>query len=192
MAGDGNHVTTALGAQPETFEDDGLRPEGEAIVRRRLSHNELEMARQYSETSARISAAIEVKDKKAGPADLKAELEMWEHKVTVAELCKKLDTDPASGLTSSDAAARLERDGPNMLSPPKVTPWWIKLGAQFLNFFSLLLQAASILCFVGYALAPEVGFLSSEACLGALLLVSRLVSTRRKNLTDTRHLPYFS
>lgn len=125
----------------------------------KLSHNELEMARQYSETSARLSEAIErkKKGKKADTKteDLKKELEMWEHKVTVEELASKLNTDINNGLSDSEAKARLERDGPNMLSPPKVTPWWIKLGLQFLNFFALLLQIASILCFIGYGLDRE-------------------------------------
>lgn len=148
---------------------DGM-PTGAAVgaggAKRRLSPNELEMARQYSETSARVSAALERdaagkpitggkgKDK-ASPEDLKKELEMWEHKVTVEELCKRLSTDQHVGLTTADAQARLARDGPNMLSPPKVTPWYIKLAKQFLNFFALLLQVAAVLCFIGYALEPE-------------------------------------
>eukprot|EP00177_Eucheuma_denticulatum_P003015 GFKZ01005420.1.p1 GENE.GFKZ01005420.1~~GFKZ01005420.1.p1 ORF type:complete len:1174 (+),score=236.55 GFKZ01005420.1:425-3946(+) len=123
------------------------------------THNELEMARQYSETSARLSQAIErrKKGKKDDDKteDLKKELEMWEHKVTVQELASKLKTDPEKGLTEAEAKIRLERDGPNALSPPKVTPWWIKLGMQFLNFFALLLQIASILCFIGYGLDQE-------------------------------------
>ncbi|PXF41383.1 Sodium/potassium-transporting ATPase subunit alpha-3 [Gracilariopsis chorda] len=126
---------------------------------RRLSHNELEMARQYSETSARISEIIERrnagKKETKGQDDLKKELEMWEHKVSVSELCSKLHTDPEKGISEAEAKIRLERDGPNMLSPPKVTPWYVKLLWQFLNFFALLLQVASILCFVGYGLDRE-------------------------------------
>ncbi|KAI0565143.1 Na+-ATPase [Gracilaria domingensis] len=127
---------------------------------RRLSHNELEMARQYSETSARISEIIErkkagKKDKADKQEELKKELEMWEHKVTVQELSTKLQTDPEKGLTENEAKVRLERDGPNQLSPPKVTPWYIKLLSQFVNFFAILLQVASILCFVGYGLDNE-------------------------------------
>lgn len=142
--------------------DADIQPSG-GDAPRRPGTNELQMARQYSETSARISAALDRKERgKAGKGkgadaqeDLKKELEMWEHKVTVDELSKRLGTDPDSGLSSEEAKIRLERDGLNMLSPPKVTPWWIKLGAQFLNFFALLLQFASILCFVGYGLQPE-------------------------------------
>lgn len=125
---------------------------------RNLSHNELEMARQYSETSARISETIDrqKRGKKAtGADDLKKELEMWEHKCSVNELASKLQTHPENGLTSSEAKIRLERDGPNMLSPPKVTPWWVKLLKQFINFFAVLLQVAAVLCFIGYGLDPE-------------------------------------
>lgn len=122
--------------------------------------NQLTMARQYSETSARLSATIERRNKGKKTEgdkteDLKKELEMWEHKVSVEELCSKLKTDAEAGITESEAKIRLERDGPNLLSPPKVTPWWVKLGMQFLNFFALLLQFASILCFVGYGLDRE-------------------------------------
>ena len=125
---------------------------------RKLSHNELEMARQFSETSARVSQAIE-RQKKGKDVDktedLKKELEMWEHRVSVDELCSKLKTDAQNGLSDAEAKIRYDRDGPNMLSPPKVTPWWIKLGLQFLNFFALLLQIASILCFIAYALDKD-------------------------------------
>eukprot|EP00182_Erythrolobus_australicus_P007081 CAMPEP_0185830146 /NCGR_PEP_ID=MMETSP1353-20130828/652_1 /TAXON_ID=1077150 /ORGANISM="Erythrolobus australicus, Strain CCMP3124" /LENGTH=1167 /DNA_ID=CAMNT_0028528007 /DNA_START=225 /DNA_END=3728 /DNA_ORIENTATION=+ len=118
--------------------------------------NELDVARQYSETSAKVSEAIE--KKKGGkanapdPEDLKKELEMWQHKVSVDELCDKLGTHPDNGLTTAEANKRLASDGPNVLSPPKVTPWYIKLLLQFTDFFSMLLSAAAILCFVGYGL----------------------------------------
>lgn len=125
---------------------------------RPLSHNELEMARQYSETSARVSEVIDRQKrgkKQDATDDLKKELEMWEHKVSVQELCTKLGTHPENGLSEQEAQVRYERDGPNLLSPPKVVPWWVKLAKQFLNFFALLLQGAAILCFVGYGLDPE-------------------------------------
>lgn len=138
--------------------DDGVDPGGSS--NRTLSHNELEMARQYSETSARVSEVLE--RRKGGKQtaaekadDLKKELEMWEHKVSVEELCSKLGTDAVRGLTSAEAKLRLERDGPNMLSPPKVTPWYVKLLAQFLNFFAILLEIAAVLCFIAYGIDQE-------------------------------------
>lgn len=118
-----------------------------------IGHNELEMGRQYSETSARISDAIHRKGKgKDVPVDLKKEVEMWEHKVPLEELCSKLNTNAETGMTSAAAAKRLEEDGPNLLTPPKVIPWYVKLAKQFLNFFAILLEVAAVLCFIGYGL----------------------------------------
>eukprot|EP00168_Porphyra_purpurea_P011131 TRINITY_DN2808_c0_g1_i8.p2 TRINITY_DN2808_c0_g1~~TRINITY_DN2808_c0_g1_i8.p2 ORF type:complete len:186 (+),score=85.64 TRINITY_DN2808_c0_g1_i8:99-656(+) len=131
---------------------------GIEAAKRQRAPNELEMARQYSETSARVSRALERKDDpkaKGGPVDLKKEVEMWEHKVSVEEMCSRLATDPVIGLSAAEAKARLERNGPNVLSPPKVTPWYVKLILQFTNFFAVLLQIASILCFIGFGLESE-------------------------------------
>lgn len=122
--------------------------------------NDLIMARQYSETSARISHVLERKkmgkktdDEKV--SNLKNELEMWEHKVSVQELCEKLATNGKTGLTEKDAQIRLEKDGANVLSPPKVVPWYVKLLKQFSNFFAILLQVGSVLCFLSYILDHE-------------------------------------
>eukprot|EP00184_Porphyridium_aerugineum_P000836 CAMPEP_0184698616 /NCGR_PEP_ID=MMETSP0313-20130426/5172_1 /TAXON_ID=2792 /ORGANISM="Porphyridium aerugineum, Strain SAG 1380-2" /LENGTH=1120 /DNA_ID=CAMNT_0027157581 /DNA_START=172 /DNA_END=3531 /DNA_ORIENTATION=- len=118
--------------------------------------NELEVARQFSETSARVNEVLEKKKKgkkkEADPEDLKKELEMWEHKVSVEELCEKLSTSPQDGLTTAKAEEILKRDGPNLLSPPKVTPMWIKYLLCYTDIFSMLLTVASALCFLGYGL----------------------------------------
>jgi len=42
----------------------------------------------------------------------------------------------------------------NMLTPPPTTPWWLLFFYHQTGFFSLLLWAASILCFVSYSLDP--------------------------------------
>ena len=41
-------------------------------------------------------------------------------------LAKQLDTNLESGLSEVEAKMRLERDGPNSLTPPKKTPMWLK------------------------------------------------------------------
>lgn len=38
------------------------------------------------------------------------------------------------------ACSRKERYGPNALTPPKVVPWYIKLGLKFVDPFMLLLE----------------------------------------------------
>jgi sodium/potassium-transporting ATPase subunit alpha len=55
-------------------------------------------------------------------------------------------------LTSAQAKANLERDGPNCLTPPKTTPEWIKFCKQLFGGFSMLLWVGAILCYVAYAI----------------------------------------
>ncbi|KOS56609.1 haloacid dehalogenase [Rhodococcus rhodochrous KG-21] len=62
---------------------------------------------------------------------------------------------PSDGLTGSEAAARLTRDGPNQLPAARRVPWWRRLVAQLTHFFALLLWFASALAFV--AGMPELG-----------------------------------
>ena len=56
------------------------------------------------------------------------------------------------GLTSEQAAANLERDGPNALTPAKATPEWIKFAKNLFGGFSLMLWIGALLCFVAYGI----------------------------------------
>nr|XP_009861357.1 sodium/potassium-transporting ATPase subunit alpha-3 [Ciona intestinalis]XP_026694217.1 sodium/potassium-transporting ATPase subunit alpha-3 [Ciona intestinalis]XP_026694218.1 sodium/potassium-transporting ATPase subunit alpha-3 [Ciona intestinalis] len=84
--------------------------------------------------------------------DLKKELALDEHKISLEELCERVKTDPVNGLTSSQAAEFLERDGPNALTPPKTTPEWIKFCKNLFGGFSTLLWTGAILCFIAYGI----------------------------------------
>ncbi|HUY61610.1 MAG TPA: cation-transporting P-type ATPase, partial [Candidatus Dormibacteraeota bacterium] len=72
-------------------------------------------------------------------------------------------TDPAtdatpsapSGLSTAEAAARLERDGPNRLPLPAPEPTWRKAGRQLAHFFALMLWVAAFLAVV--AGMPQLG-----------------------------------
>ena len=50
--------------------------------------------------------------------DLKQELDIDVHKVTLDELCKRFHTDLETGLTSEQAKANQEEYGFNALTPP--------------------------------------------------------------------------
>ena len=54
----------------------------------------------------------------------------------------------AMGLTGFEAAARLERDGPNVLPERKGRPVWLQLVGQLVHFFALMLWVAAMLSFV--------------------------------------------
>jgi sodium/potassium-transporting ATPase subunit alpha len=87
---------------------------------------------------------------------LKQEIEMDEHIIDVEELCERLNTHQTDGLTTSKAAEKLARDGPNKLTPPTGTPTWKKLAKHLFGGFSALLWIAAILAFITYAVSPSV------------------------------------
>ena len=54
-----------------------------------------------------------------------------EYQNSVEQVVAAHRTDAASGLTSSETRARLERDGPNELAAERPVPAWRKFLAQF-------------------------------------------------------------
>ncbi|BFZ00283.1 hypothetical protein BsWGS_03322 [Bradybaena similaris] len=86
--------------------------------------------------------------------ELKGELEMDEHKITLSELYKRLEiADPTKGLTTEQAAENLVKYGYNELTPPKTTPEWVKFMRTMFTGFSLLLWLGAILCYIAYAIS---------------------------------------
>uniref|UniRef100_A0A8C7MG90 Sodium/potassium-transporting ATPase subunit alpha n=2 Tax=Oncorhynchus TaxID=8016 RepID=A0A8C7MG90_ONCKI len=92
-------------------------------------------------------------DKKTKDMDeLKKEVPLTEHKMSIEEVCQKYATDIVQGLTNAKAAEYLARDGPNALTPPPTTPEWVKFCRQLFGGFSILLWTGAILCFLAYAI----------------------------------------
>ncbi|VDM01727.1 unnamed protein product [Schistocephalus solidus] len=98
------------------------------------------------------------KDKKAerNMHELKQEIEMDEHRISLDELYARLGTNPETGLTSEQAKTRLDRDGPNALTPPKTTPEWVKFCKNLFGGFSLLLWIGAVLCFIAHSILASV------------------------------------
>lgn len=93
------------------------------------------------------------KDKKKKDMDeLKKEVSMDDHKISLEELQRKYSTDMTRGLTNTKAAEVLARDGPNALTPPPTTPEWVKFCKQLFGGFSILLWIGAILCFIAYGI----------------------------------------
>lgn len=65
------------------------------------------------------------------------------HSLTVPECAVKLETDPAAGLRSEEAAKRLLRDGPNALDEVPAPALWKRILQQFRDVMVLLLLAAT-------------------------------------------------
>ncbi|KAK1169892.1 sodium/potassium-transporting ATPase subunit alpha-1 [Acipenser oxyrinchus oxyrinchus] len=84
--------------------------------------------------------------------ELKKEVDLDDHKLTLDELHRKYGTDLTRGLTVARAAEILLRDGPNCLTPPPTTPEWVKFCKQMFGGFSMLLWTGAILCFLAYGI----------------------------------------
>lgn len=52
--------------------------------------------------------------------DLTKEVEMTEHQDSIATVCESYGVDPDKGLSDAEVLKRIERDGYNELTPPKV------------------------------------------------------------------------
>uniref|UniRef100_A0AAY4DK62 Sodium/potassium-transporting ATPase subunit alpha n=1 Tax=Denticeps clupeoides TaxID=299321 RepID=A0AAY4DK62_9TELE len=114
----------------------------------------------YGRSDSYRVATTQDKDEKESPKkkggkdldDLKKEVPLTEHKMSIEEVCRKYNTDIVQGLTNARAAEYLARDGPNALTPPPTTPEWVKFCRQLFGGFSILLWIGAILCFLAYAI----------------------------------------
>uniref|UniRef100_A0A6Q2ZG47 Cation-transporting P-type ATPase N-terminal domain-containing protein n=1 Tax=Esox lucius TaxID=8010 RepID=A0A6Q2ZG47_ESOLU len=84
--------------------------------------------------------------------ELKKEVSMDDHKISLDDLEKRYGVDLAQGLTNAKALEVLARDGPNVLTPPPTTPEWVKFCRQLFGGFSLLLWIGAMLCFLAYSI----------------------------------------
>src|ERR1043166_7568136 len=66
-----------------------------------------------------------------------------EYQQSVEEVVAAQATNAARGLTSAEARARLERDGPNQLASERPVPAWRKFLAQFPDLLVILLLIAT-------------------------------------------------
>ncbi|NXK15654.1 AT1A2 ATPase, partial [Herpetotheres cachinnans] len=84
--------------------------------------------------------------------ELKKEVNLDDHKLSLDELGRKYQVDLSRGLTNARAAEILVQDGPNALTPPPTTPEWVKFCRQLFGGFSILLWIGAILCFLAYGI----------------------------------------
>jgi P-type Ca2+ transporter type 2C len=64
---------------------------------------------------------------------------------TIVAVIESLDANPEKGLTTSEARARLRRDGTHKLTETTTPAWWRKLLEQFNQLVIWILIAATIL-----------------------------------------------
>lgn len=84
--------------------------------------------------------------------ELKKEVDIDDHKISIQELCSRYETNSINGLNKEQVLVSLEKFGPNTLTPPKSDSEWKKFCAQLFGGFSLLLWIGAILCFTAYTI----------------------------------------
>lgn len=84
--------------------------------------------------------------------ELKQEVDINEHKMTIEQVCSQYQTDPELGLTPEQARDILARDGPNALTPPKKVSEWVKFSKNLFGGFAMLLWVGAFLCFIAYGI----------------------------------------
>ncbi|XP_072513147.1 sodium/potassium-transporting ATPase subunit alpha-1-like [Salminus brasiliensis] len=118
------------------------------------------------------------KKKKKDMDELKKEVDLDDHKLTLDELHRKYGTDLNKGLSSSRAKEIFERDGPNALTPPPTTPEWVKFCKQLFGGFCTLLWIGSFLCFLAFTIQittenePEKDNLYLGIVLAAVVMIT--------------------
>lgn len=70
---------------------------------------------------------------------MKKEVAIDDHKIPLDEVIERYQTNIQEGLSSSQAQAMLEKNGPNALTPPAETPAWLKFAKLLFGGFSGLL-----------------------------------------------------
>ena len=110
--------------------------------------------------------------------DLHHELETVDHLIPLHKLCDKLETNLKKGLTHNKAEEILLRDGPNALSPPKMTPECIKLLKCMYSGFAALLWVCAILCFTlyGVSITKEDSHGKGIEWFGVIIIVICIIS----------------
>merc|ERR1711913_248323 len=84
--------------------------------------------------------------------ELKQELEIDVHRVSVDELCKRFTSNVADGLTDDQVKKGIAEYGLNQLTPPPTTPEWIKFCQCLFSGFACLLWLGAVLCFLAYSI----------------------------------------
>ncbi|GAA2107009.1 cation-translocating P-type ATPase [Microlunatus panaciterrae] len=94
--------------------------------------------------------------------------------ISIDEIAHALGTDVEAGLSSAEAARRLQSDGPNVLRSAPTTPNWRKLLAQFQDPLIYLLLVAVIISTVAWLLEGRPGW-PVDALVIALIVIANAI-----------------
>lgn len=111
--------------------------------------------------------------------------EITEHRLSQTELQQLYSVNIFTGLTESEAQHRLQVNGPNSLTPPKRTPWWLKFLHHIVGGFAILLWVGSVLCFIVYILEGGVANITLGIVLAAVVMITGIFSFYQEYKSDS-------
>ena len=135
---------------------------------------------EFVENPAKEKLSKEQQDKAAATAE-----DITEHLLSIDELAKKYEVNIRTGLSSDEAARRLERDGLNRLTPPPVTPLWVKFALHLFGGFAMLLWAGAILSFIVYAINSDGENMTLGIVLTAVVVITGIFSFYQEFKSDS-------
>jgi sodium/potassium-transporting ATPase subunit alpha len=130
------------------------------------------------------AAGKDVSKEQAAKNEATAE-DITEHLLSLQEIESTLKTNYETGLSSEEAAMRLERDGPNRLTPPPVTPLWVKFMLHLFGGFAMLLWVGAVLCFIVYGINSDGQNLTLGIVLTAVVIITGIFSFYQEFKSDS-------
>jgi len=97
------------------------------------------------------------------------------HARPALEVAGELGTDADAGLSSMEAQARLERDGPNELEAEAAEPEWRRFLGQFTDALVLLLIAAAAISSVVWAVERDTELPYEGLVIIAIVLLNAIL-----------------
>jgi magnesium-transporting ATPase (P-type) len=106
------------------------------------------------------------------------------HEITSEQVYQLLHTKE-NGLTSTEVEKRLEFFGPNAITPPKQTHWFVKFLLNLVSGFQMMLWFGSALCFVVYGINPEdIQTLALAVVLIIVVMVTTIFQSYQEGKSD--------
>ena len=101
-----------------------------------------------------------------------------------ADVARELAVDPAVGLSSTEAAGRLQRDGPNELRAKPPVPLWRKVLAQFQDPLIYLLSGAVAISVAAWLAESAVGLPIDAIVITAIVVLNGALGFIQENKAE--------
>ncbi|KAG6876171.1 hypothetical protein C0992_000604 [Termitomyces sp. T32_za158] len=148
-----------------------------------LRQKGVEMYRSMTQEDKELSAAgyEHLESHKTGTPASDSNVDIQEHRLSFSKIADTLNTSidtkdagNSYGLTTAEAQARLQRDGPNVLTPPQKKSALRKFLDRLFTMFNILLMIAGVLEYVLLGIDFKANF--QNTYLGGILIAVAFIN----------------